>query len=268
MFNCIRNAQAAFAGAVVVIGAMALRAPAQAIYTTQSDFTGWTNYDSPTVQSIGPSGAYDFDGSTTNGLGNYSAGGAGLAGSLQVNVGTGTTLGYADLGEDSYNELYLSGFLNAIDPGASAGSTTPYNGTIYMVYTVPGLVGPNAYFGLGLGLTYPGDGYNQYSNGGPYFGGSAYDGLIDGLPTYTETIPYSILAGGGGGFNIHLIMSAGVYGSGVNGVDNVTTTPYFYVDDISTTLPVAVPEPATLGVMGAGVTLLTLRRRIRKATSA
>jgi hypothetical protein len=266
MFKCIRKGKVVFAGAVAMAGAMAVHASAQAIYTTQSDFTGWTNYDSPQVQSIGPSSAYDFDGSTTDGLGNYSAGSSDLAGSLQVNVGVGTTLGFADLGEDNYNELYLSGFLNAVDPGASPGTTIAASGTIYMVFTTPGFVGPDAYFHLGLGLTYPGDGYNEYSNGGPFFGTETYDGLIDGQPTYTSAIPYSIVAGGGGAFNIHLVMNAGAFAPGVNGVDNVTTTPYFYVDDISTTVPVAVPEPATLGVLGAGISLLTLRRR-RKAVA-
>jgi PEP-CTERM motif-containing protein len=241
-------------GALSAVG-LGFAAPAngQALFTTVSDFSGWSASGNATA--VAASTAYDFDGSTANGLGNTTAyPGTSSIGSLQV---TASTLSYSYLAF-SPQESTNAAFLSAIDPGSTPvtypgptysqvpGATTAYSGTLYFVYTVPSFSALN-YYQFGLDLSYNGDSYYN-----PQFANGVSDGTVDGLSTYTVTIPYTIVAGSMTGFSIGIVDNA-----------SATASSPFYFDDISLSPPVPapVPEPATLGVLGTGFAMLTLRRR-------
>jgi len=222
----------------------------QALFTTESDFTGWTAHSPATAVTAVPNTTFDYDGQATNGLANYNSGAAGTPGGLEINTGS-NALGYGPLATSPFNDLYQTSFLNAVDPGATAGSTVAYSGTLYMVYTTPTFAGPDVYFNLGLQINYPGDSYY----GAYYFPTSTAAGAtVDGMATTIATYSYSISAGGGGNLSMNIVTNAGVYGTGVAGTNNVLTAP-LYIDDISTTYPVAAnipPNNATWATNGNG----------------
>jgi hypothetical protein len=223
------------------------------LFTTVQDFTGWSNGGGSPVASFGPSTAYDADGSSVNGLGNTTTpGGAGTPGSMQINTG-GNAIGY--IYTVFSTNLFGTPAISALDPGASGAGTVAYSGTLYMTYTAPSFVGPDAYYNVGVDFAYAGDGFY-----GPQFNTSNInDGVIDGLQTYTAVIPYTLVASTGTAMTLSPFLNAGTYGSGVSGVSNVMNTPW-YVDEFA--VPTSqVPEPATISVLGAGLTMLTLRRR-------
>jgi hypothetical protein len=233
-----------------------------ALFTTVQDFTGWSNGGGSPVTSFGPVGAsvYDADQGTdtTDGLANNSA--AGTPGSMQINTG-GNAIGNTYTVFSSPNVLYNTAVMSIVDPGfTTPGQTVASSNTMYITYTAPqwaDVFSTDVYYQVGVDLSYPGDSYY-----GTFFENNVInDGVIDGLQTYTAVIPYTIAANSGGGnFSVSPALNAGVYGSGVYGFDNVMTTPW-YVDDIDVA---PVPEPATLSVFGAALSMLMFRRR-RKA---
>lgn len=236
-------------GAGIALG-MASFAHGQILYTTTSDFSGWT-INSPGTGATA-STAFDYDGGTTNGLGN-NVPGTSTGGSLYVSA---SSMGYSELAF-APNVAYNDAFMHAIDPGSTTaysaasgygpGSTVAYSGTLYMVFTAPTL-SAGAYYQLGLNLDYPADGYYD-----AFVDNGTSDGTVDGLSTYTETIPYTITAGSGNLTNFQMAIQTN---------SNSSAATSFYIDDISLSVPVPVPEPATLGALAMGLTLLTLRRRV------
>lgn len=225
------------------------------LFTTTSDFTGWS--------SGAPSAAYDFDGSTVNGAGNnpgnsgssINVGGSSPGGSLQLTESS--SLGYSEL-SFSPGEAYNNAFMSAIDPGSitaysaasgfGPGSTAAYSGTILLTYTVP-TISSGTYEQIGVNLDYPAGGY--YS---PFFGPAVSDGTVDGLPTFTATIPYTVIAGAATLTNFQLAIQSNS--------DYVPTSP-FYVDDIQV-VTAPVPEPASVvGIIGMTACSALCRRRKR-----
>jgi PEP-CTERM motif len=206
------------------------------LFTTQDDFATWTN-PGGNVVSVAPSGVYDADGITINAVGNTTNyGGTGTAGSLQINTGS-NGMGFNALAT-SPNEQNNQSFMSVIDPGSAGGATVAFSGTLFMTYTVPAFTGPNDFNQLGFNIAYPGDGFFH-----TFFETSLSPvTTVDGFSTVTATIPYTISAGAAGAFSIQAYINAGVFGAGVNGVDNVINGP-FYIDNIAATGTAPPPPP-------------------------
>jgi hypothetical protein len=205
------------------------------VYTTFQDFNGPNSGG-----LISASTAWDYDGSTVNGQANTSPGGAGTGGSLAINP-DGNTLNWGVFGE-----LYIGNFDSArlaLDPGYSAGHFPAVNGTITMVYTLPQ---DNA--GGGGGTYYqPMLGFNAgwgWGLNGP--DSTTYLGNVGGFETYRGTWSYSIPDNSPWGVNLMI---------GHNS-DFAPIQP-FYIDDIVIS---AVPEPATMMLLGIGGAALLFRR--------
>jgi len=223
-------------------------ASAQVLFTTYDDFAGWSGSSGTTA---GQSTAWDFDGSTINGLGNNgNAGGAGTGGSLSI-VGGPLGSKWTDVAW-SPGEVWLPLFMHAVDPGSLAawsaesgygpGTTVPYSGTIEMTYTFPDNNG-GSYFQLGIA-------FNYNNNWTPFFGSSVAYSTVNGQNTTTVDIPYTINGVAGG----LTYFSMGIMYNG----DYSPTLPY-YVDDIQ-----VIPEPSTVALLGLGVLGLVcvVRRRV------
>jgi autotransporter-associated beta strand protein len=246
--NCISNsadrrrrlalALAAVAGTVVPCS----HAVAQALFTTEQDFAGWTATGASgttggAVAAVSSS-VWDFDGSTTNGLGNTTPG-AGTAGSLQVTLGS-TALtggGFNELAAGpGFNEFNNQAFLSAWDPGATAngantaGDLVAFTGTMYMVYTTPTWSTAPGYYSLGFLFQYAGNGYYQ-----TFFPSSTTSaGIVDGYQTTIATIPYTIDASSNAGLGFSLM---------INTQTGAVASSPIYIDDISMTLPTPPPPP-------------------------
>ena len=218
---------------------------AQVLFTTYDDFAGWSGSIGTTA---GQSTAWDFDGSTINGLGNNgNAGGAGTAGSLSIvgpPTGTWTDVAW------SPGEAWLPLFMHAVDPGSLAswnaeagygpGTTVAYSGMIQMTYTFPDNEG-GSYFQLGIAFNYDG-------NWNAFFGSSIAYSSVNGQNTTTVDIPYTINGVNAGltYFNMGIMYNS----------DYAPVLP-FYVDQIQ-----IAPEPSSLALFGLGALgLAWLRRR-------
>jgi hypothetical protein len=240
-------------GLVAGIGiGMASHASAQVLYTTTSDFTGWST-DAPTVvSSAQPSSAWDFDGSTTNGLGNATPG-TSPGGSLALTVVPSASGQYTGV-SSSPGLAYVNPALQAIDPGAIAaysaasnygnGTLVNYSNSFIFTYTIA--TGTMAYEDVGLSFNENGPGGSYYN---PQFAdGSAVYNSVGGFTTVTKTIPYSIQAGSFNDMHIQIFANWSISGP---------TSP-IYIDDIQVA---SVPEPASIGLLGSGLTFLMVRRR-------
>jgi len=197
------------------------------LFQTQNDFSSWQNNGAITV---GTQATPDSDGSSINGLGNTTnAGGAGTPGSLLVTEGQGSgTYNFNYSGGEQGNAAFL----------AALGSS----GTISLDYTAPtNPGGAGNYYQFGLVLNYSG-------NFGQFFGGAAVN---DGNGFFTQTIPYTVnTASSYSYFQLGIIYSSNFETGGPS---------TFTLDNIGV---VAVPEPASLGMLSlSGVALLRRRRR-------
>jgi hypothetical protein len=195
------------------------------LFTTVDDFSGWGN-NGDGSETLTTELTPDSDGSAINGLGNTTTG-AGNAGTPgSLSVGEAT---------GTYNFFYSQGeqgnaaFLAAL--GAS--------GTIAVDYQPPSVGG--SYFQLGMVLNYSG-------NFGQFFGGAP---INDGNGWFTQDIPYTVnVAGSYSYFQLGFIFNS----------NQAPST--FPLDNVRV---VAVPEPASIGALGSGLAMLTLRRRRRQA---
>jgi hypothetical protein len=195
------------------------------LFTTIDDFSGWNNSGGIVT---GTEATPDYDGSAVNGLGNTSTGSGnpGVPGSLSVTANSGTYDFFYSQGEQG-NAPFLA---------ALGGS-----GTLKFEFQYPVNNG-GSYFQLGMVVNSSATFYQA-------FGGTA---VSDGGGWYTESIPYSFTTSPTYSyFQLGLIFNSN-YDSGA--------PTSFPVDDIAIA---AVPEPATLSVLGMGLSLLTIRRRRR-----
>ena len=215
--------------AVAMIGAGLIAPYALAdttLFTTQQDFSGWNNSSIVTSSS-----AIDIDGNSTNGA--ASGGGAGTPGSLQAVWSSGAFDYFYGPGEQGN-----AAFLAVMGTSATGdGGFTAASGFIKVDYTKPP-PGTGNYFQLGLVLNYS-------NNFGQTFGTE----VDNGNGTFTATIPYTINAVSSPQFTYFQLGL--IYNSNYN-----TNTP-FNIDNIR-----VVPEPASMGLLGAGA-LASLRRRQR-----
>jgi autotransporter-associated beta strand protein len=219
------------------------------LFTTTSDFTGWTVSNSSVVNTTEPTTSFDFDGSTTNGAGNATTpGGTSTGGSLEIDTGSNSLGTYSAIVQSpdlSNNQTFLSAF----DPGATvANGTTNYAGNLTMTYTVPTFAGNQVYDQVGILLTYTGTG--AFNGGGPFFATSTTNSTVNGQSCVTAVIPYTMRAEAAGAMHLSLFLNAGVYGTGVPGVNDVATEP-IYVDDLNVPSPLP-PNNATWGLNGSG----------------
>lgn len=105
----------------------------------------------------------------------------------------------------------------------------------------------------------------------------SYDIYVDSSVPATDDTVYWNLFGGGGGWtlvNTHAtdqwvtmswtgVVQAGTFNTLLlnNHKGTTETTPSFYLDNISLSVPSAVPEPSSLAILGLVGGLVTLRRR-------
>jgi hypothetical protein len=169
----------------------------------------------------------DSDGSAINGLGDTTTtpGGAGAPGSLQLTESSGT-----------FNYIFSQGEQGNTPFLAALGSS----GTINFDFQYPVNNG-GSYFQLGLVI-------NATGQFGQFFGSAPVN---DGDGWYTQSIPYTV-SGQPGPFSYFQL------GVIFNSNYDTSAPAVFNIDNIQIQ---SVPEPATMGLVGAGITLLTMRRR-------
>ncbi len=219
-------------------GIVALAAPSALantmLFTTSSDWTGWTaGNGTPAVSTT-----YDSDGITINGAGNnpgnsggsINVGGTSAGGSLQIT--DSNNLGYGTLAY-SPGEAYNQALMTAIDPGSIAaytaasgygnGTLVAYSGTLLLNYTQPSVNAGGSYLQFGVFFNDSPDGYYH-----PQLQSSVVsDGTINGFTTYTATIPYSLSAGSFGNLNMGIFVNS-----------NETLSAPVYFDSLQVYTPV------------------------------
>ena len=229
----------AAAGAILPCGHLFAQT-AQPVFTTLSDWGNWGTSGSSSTGSVTATTAFDFDASTTDGLGSATPGATGTGGGLDINT-NGVALSYNTLAYENaagaVSENANQAFLSAWDPGATAAggsstfTTVAYSGTMYMVYSTPTWAVAPSYYSLGFIFQYPGNGYY-----GTFFPSSTTSGgIVGGYQTTIATYNYSVSAGSGGGLGVGIM---------INTLGGTVATSDIYVDDISFTLPVAPVVPA------------------------
>ena len=248
----------AVGSAFTLLGA---QARATVLFTTSSDFTGWT--PNTGTNTAAASTTIDVDGATINGAGNdpgnsggtLFAGQTSTGGSLQMTwspaVGNFGVLAFAP------GEAFNPGFMAAIDPGSVAafqapafgpGSTATFSGTLQMIYSIPdNNAGAGGFFQLGDDLAYNADGFFQ-----TFFPSNTTNlASVGGLTLVQATIPYTITGSASG-------PDFTGFGFGIAYNSNFAPTQPIFVDSISV---VSTPEPASLSLLAGAMSLLTLRRR-------
>jgi hypothetical protein len=227
-------------------------ATAQILWTTYEDYTNWTG-DGALATT-----AFDHDGVTVNGLGNEAnPGGAGTAGSLQLNA---VTSGWSGWLAGSGGEAWMAGFLAAVDgPGAipaysaqsgyGPGTLVAASGTLTLTYTMPDSTFGGTYFEPGLTFNYNGTWQpfwpSSQTDLGPV---TTPNGTMEMWEAY---IPYNINA-----------VNAGLtyFTVGIAQNTDFTGANPWYVDQIA-----VIPEPATMALFGVGLTGLMLIHRRRQS---
>ncbi|HZZ41805.1 MAG TPA: hypothetical protein VFE58_02620 [Tepidisphaeraceae bacterium] len=222
----LRRSRANIAALLITLVATT-SAHATILFTTASDFAGWSTGTSSAV----PTTSYDADNISFNGVANPSPGTLSTPGSLQVNPPVAGTLGDAAFSSNLADNLP---FMSAIDPGFTPGTTAAYTGTLLITYTIPTTASD---FIFGLNLAYDADAF--YDNLGPTLTSDPI--LIDGLTTRTALFNYSIQPGPLNTFYFRVAYNS----------SSPITSP-FYLDAIQ------VPEPATLSLL---LPIALLRRR-------
>src|ERR1700722_6007589 len=197
------------------------------LWTTQDDFSQWgTNGNAN--WTVSGNTTYDADGSALDGAGNdATAGAAGTPGSLQITAG-GSEGAYDFPAFSDGLQNTGTPALNILDPGSTlvtypppnftqvAGNIVPFNGNLQMTYTIPDdNSGGGGDFELGGVLNYDG-------NFGQFFP-SVFSSTttVDGQPSTTVTIPYSLNANSLSYFQFGIIYNS-----------NFAPTLPIYVDNI------------------------------------
>lgn len=258
------------------------------LFTTADDWSQWSNNgDSTNSESAVAVSTPDADGVTTNGVGSPDAGSTPNAATGFVNLDAGPGKASANgpgalsvtMSSGTYDYVYSQSYtVGGSDTNANAvfnaleDGQTSYGGagTMKLTYTVPTPQAGGTYFDLGIVFN-----YGDYGGTGPfashyYFDQNASgettvsDGVIDGQTWYTATIPYTISnpallltdTSGNTYCQIGIIINSNY---DVTGASKAPYAPVsFYADNLQIT---SVPEPASMGLLGAGLTLLTVRRR-------
>jgi hypothetical protein len=270
-----RNKLVAAFGAVLVAGAVAGAASANTIilYGTQGDFAGNDGAPAFTTGNAGTGGvtvstvttvATPTEGETTNGIlaSSTSAGQSGTAGSLQISLPNGlasstlssnyevvASTSYQNWGTTSGNgasaTLTPSALVNALDSG----------GTLTLDFTVPAgttYLNPPRFL-----LNYPGN-YDQLSG--------VASTTADANGFYTDTISLASINNIAAA-ELAQYQSAGygylTFGIILNG--EVPTGSTVNIANIEVNTPAATPEPASIGLFGAGAVGLMLLGRKRLA---
>jgi hypothetical protein len=254
----------AAAGGLTLLGN---NARATVLFTTSSDFTGWSpaTASSVAINTVGPS-TNDVDGSTTNGAGNDPGNSGGTLGAGQTSPGGSlqmtwnATVGNFNSLATAPGEVFNPAFMAAIDPGSTtafqppaftSGATVAFSGTIQMVYSIPDNNAPtNGFFELGVDLAYNANGFFQ-----TFFPTSTVSlPSVNGLTLVQATIPYTITG-------TAAAPDLTGFGFGIEYNSNFAPTQPIFVDSIQVVPNAAAPEPASLGCLAIGSVLMLRRRR-------